>query len=157
MEKKRSRWGGDSSDEDDRTTRKKAASAKASGSSAKAAKAADATAAAAAAAVASAAATPVVAPVAVKATPAHVPLLHGCRSVENYIRMNHIDEGTYGVVFRARDKETGDVYALKQVRAGWPHHPLTAQRRPHRVPVCLCEQHRHHDRSNLEIRRRVSP
>lgn len=45
----------------------------------------------------------------------HIPLLHGCRSVEAYERLNHIDEGTYGVVFRARDKITGEIFALKQV------------------------------------------
>jgi cell division cycle 2-like len=47
--------------------------------------------------------------------PCHIPLLHGCRSVEVYERLNHIDEGTYGVVFRARDKETGEICAVKQV------------------------------------------
>jgi hypothetical protein len=46
----------------------------------------------------------------------HTPLLDGCRSVECYTRLNHIDEGTYGVVFRAQDKETGEIFALKQVR-----------------------------------------
>jgi cell division cycle 2-like len=49
------------------------------------------------------------------AKPLHIPLLHGCRSVEVYERLNHIDEGTYGVVFRARDKETGEICAVKQV------------------------------------------
>ena len=37
------------------------------------------------------------------------PLLAGCRSVYNYERLNHIEEGSYGVVSRARDKETGDM------------------------------------------------
>eukprot|EP00741_Cyanophora_paradoxa_P006487 tig00001003_g6280.t1 len=40
----------------------------------------------------------------------------GCRSVDCYEKMNRIDEGTYGVVFRARDKETGEVVALKKVK-----------------------------------------
>lgn len=40
----------------------------------------------------------------------------GCRSVDCYERLNFIDEGTYGLVFRARDVATGDVYALKQVK-----------------------------------------
>jgi cell division cycle 2-like protein len=35
--------------------------------------------------------------------------LTGCRSVYNYERLNHIEEGSYGVVSRARDKETGDM------------------------------------------------
>lgn len=35
--------------------------------------------------------------------------LYGCRSVYCYERLNHIEEGSYGVVSRARDKETGDM------------------------------------------------
>jgi len=42
--------------------------------------------------------------------------LQGCRSVEHFERLNHIDEGTYGVVFRAREKATGVVVALKKVK-----------------------------------------
>jgi cell division cycle 2-like protein len=38
------------------------------------------------------------------------------RSVENYERLNYIDEGTYGMVFRGRCLETNEVYALKQVK-----------------------------------------
>lgn len=38
-----------------------------------------------------------------------LPLLAGCRSVYNYERLNHIEEGSYGVVSRARDKQTGDM------------------------------------------------
>ena len=30
--------------------------------------------------------------------------------------MNKIDEGSYGVVYRAKDKETGEVYAVKKVK-----------------------------------------
>jgi cell division cycle 2-like protein len=36
--------------------------------------------------------------------------LQGCRSVYNYERLNHIEEGSYGVVSRARDKETGEMF-----------------------------------------------
>lgn len=42
--------------------------------------------------------------------------LHGCRSVDCYARIGKIDEGTYGVVSKARDKVTGDIVALKQVK-----------------------------------------
>ncbi|KAG3084741.1 hypothetical protein PC122_g9998 [Phytophthora cactorum] len=42
--------------------------------------------------------------------------LWGCRSVDCYARIGKIDEGTYGVVSKARDKETGDIVALKQVK-----------------------------------------
>ena len=48
----------------------------------------------------------------------HNPLHHGCRSVDEYIRLNFIDQGTYGVVFRARCKRSGKIYALKQVKIG---------------------------------------
>jgi cell division cycle 2-like protein len=30
-----------------------------------------------------------------------VPLLEGCRSIENFEYLNKIDEGAYGVVYRA--------------------------------------------------------
>jgi cell division cycle 2-like protein len=39
-----------------------------------------------------------------------------CRSVDAYEKLNRISEGTYGVVFRARDKRTGGIYALKRVK-----------------------------------------
>ena len=46
---------------------------------------------------------------------AHPPLLP-CRSVYNYTRLNHIEEGTYGVVFRAKCNDTGGIYALKKLK-----------------------------------------
>lgn len=59
-----------------------------------------------------------------------VNMLQGCRSVDEFERLNKIDEGTYGIVFRARDKKTGEIVALKKVkmekeREGFP---LTALR-----------------------------
>lgn len=45
-----------------------------------------------------------------------VNMLQGCRSVEEFERLNKIDEGTYGVVYRAKDKKTGEVVALKKVK-----------------------------------------
>lgn len=42
--------------------------------------------------------------------------IKGCRSVENYEKLNRIAEGTYGVVYRARDKRSGEVVALKRVK-----------------------------------------
>lgn len=44
------------------------------------------------------------------------PLLDGCRNVERFKKLNRIDEGTYGVVFRARDTETDEIIALKQLK-----------------------------------------
>jgi cell division cycle 2-like protein len=47
----------------------------------------------------------------------HNPLLHGCRSVyDSYERLSHLDEGTYGVVWKARDNSTGEIVALKQIK-----------------------------------------
>ncbi len=51
----------------------------------------------------------------VELTP-YFPLLQGCRSVDEYERLNLIDEGAYGVVFRARDRATGAIYALKKFK-----------------------------------------
>eukprot|EP00931_Biecheleriopsis_adriatica_P119541 TRINITY_DN94773_c0_g1_i1.p1 TRINITY_DN94773_c0_g1~~TRINITY_DN94773_c0_g1_i1.p1 ORF type:complete len:415 (+),score=71.43 TRINITY_DN94773_c0_g1_i1:50-1246(+) len=45
-------------------------------------------------------------------------LTFGCRSVQRYRKLNRIDEGTYGVVYRACDTETGEVVALKQLKIG---------------------------------------
>ena len=39
-----------------------------------------------------------------------------CRSVDAYTKLNKIQEGTYGVVYRAQDKETGEIVALKKVK-----------------------------------------
>jgi cell division cycle 2-like protein len=43
-------------------------------------------------------------------------LVQGCRSVEAYQYLNCIDEGTYGVVYRARDKSSQELVALKKVK-----------------------------------------
>ena len=47
----------------------------------------------------------------------HNPLLHGCRSVyDSYERLSHLDEGTYGVVWKARDNATKELVAIKQIK-----------------------------------------
>eukprot|EP00954_Amorphochlora_amoebiformis_P003278 255402-Amorphochlora_amoeboformis.AAC.1 len=46
----------------------------------------------------------------------HVSAFMGSRSVNSYERLNTIDEGTYGVVHRAKDTETGEVVALKKIK-----------------------------------------
>ncbi|KAL4341407.1 hypothetical protein GQ457_08G037280 [Hibiscus cannabinus] len=43
-------------------------------------------------------------------------MLLGCRSVYEYERLNKISEGTYGIVYRAKDKKTGEIVALKKVK-----------------------------------------
>jgi cell division cycle 2-like protein len=39
-----------------------------------------------------------------------------CRHVDNYERLNHIEEGSYGLVSRAKDLVTGEVVALKKLK-----------------------------------------
>lgn len=53
-----------------------------------------------------------------------------CRNVFEYERLGKISEGTYGVVYKARDKKTGDIVALKKVKMGKEREgfPVTALR-----------------------------
>lgn len=49
--------------------------------------------------------------------PTYNPFIQGCRSVfNNYNRLGLIDEGTYGVVYKALDKETNKIVALKRLK-----------------------------------------
>lgn len=43
-------------------------------------------------------------------------LIEGCDSIENYYYLNKIHEGVYGIVFRAQDKITNEIYAIKKVK-----------------------------------------
>ena len=38
--------------------------------------------------------------------PNYYPAIQGCRRVDEYLCLNRIEEGTYGVVFRAKDKKS---------------------------------------------------
>jgi serine/threonine protein kinase len=38
-----------------------------------------------------------------------------CRDVDEFEKLNRIGEGTYGTVYRARDKKSGEIVALKRV------------------------------------------
>eukprot|EP00928_Gymnodinium_smaydae_P048724 TRINITY_DN3261_c0_g5_i1.p1 TRINITY_DN3261_c0_g5~~TRINITY_DN3261_c0_g5_i1.p1 ORF type:complete len:497 (-),score=83.85 TRINITY_DN3261_c0_g5_i1:107-1597(-) len=77
-------------------------------------------------------------------------LLEGCRLVDRFRKLNRIDEGTYGVVYRARDTVTGEVVALKQLKLsaskseeGFPHASLREvillSKMDHPNVVCLRE------------------
>ena len=47
----------------------------------------------------------------------HNPLLQGCRSVyDTYDKISHISEGTYGIVWKAKDLATKEIVALKQIK-----------------------------------------
>jgi hypothetical protein len=42
--------------------------------------------------------------------------LNGCRSVEEFECLNRIEEGAYGVVYRAKDKKANEIVALKRLK-----------------------------------------
>lgn len=52
----------------------------------------------------------------VEQLPSYYPGIQGCRSVEEFQCLNRIEEGTYGVVYRARDKRTEEIVALKRLK-----------------------------------------
>ena len=39
-----------------------------------------------------------------------------CRHVDNFEKLNHIEEGSYGWVSRAKEESTGEVVALKKLK-----------------------------------------
>lgn len=67
----------------------------------------------------------------------HPPLL-ASRSVYSYERLNQIEEGSYGVVFRARDRQTGDIVALKKLKLDEEKYgfPITALREINALIAC---------------------
>lgn len=67
------------------------------------------------------------------APPLQAPILAGCRHVDNYEKLNRIEEGAYGVVFRARDRATGDIVALKKLKLEKEKNgfPITSLREVH--------------------------
>ncbi|CAG2063532.1 unnamed protein product, partial [Timema podura] len=48
--------------------------------------------------------------------PPYLPAIQGCRSVDEFQCLNRIEEGTYGVVYRAKDLRTAEVVALKRLK-----------------------------------------
>lgn len=78
----------------------------------------------------------------VPAVRVHNSIFDGCRSVDCYQRINFIDQGTYGMVFKAKCRETGEIFALKQIKFG-PEtskvgFPITALRE---INILLALQH----------------
>ncbi|DBB18315.1 TPA: hypothetical protein ACH3X3_003266 [Trebouxia sp. C0006] len=43
-------------------------------------------------------------------------MLQQCREVQCFEKLNGINEGTYGMVYRAKEKQTGKIYALKKIK-----------------------------------------
>jgi len=70
----------------------------------------------------------------------HPPILPS-RSVYCYERLNQIEEGSYGIVFRARDKITGDIVALKKLKLDEEKQgfPITALREINALMSCRHE------------------
>jgi cell division cycle 2-like protein len=48
--------------------------------------------------------------------PPYYPAIEGCRSLDEFQCLNRIAEGTYGVVYRYKDKRTDDIVALKKLK-----------------------------------------
>lgn len=71
----------------------------------------------------------------------HHPPIVPSRSVYCYERLNSIEEGSYGVVFRARDKQTGDIVALKKLKLEEEKQgfPITALREVNALMTCRHE------------------
>ena len=43
-------------------------------------------------------------------------VLGACRSVSDFEKLNRVGEGTYGIVYRARDMKSDKIVALKKIR-----------------------------------------
>ena len=43
-------------------------------------------------------------------------ILGACRSVSDFEKLNRIGEGTYGIVYRAKDLKSREIVALKKIR-----------------------------------------
>ncbi|KAM0703314.1 hypothetical protein Q7P35_009252 [Cladosporium inversicolor] len=71
------------------------------------------------------------------------PAWQPCRSVERFDRLNHIEEGSYGFVSRAKEEATGEIVAIKKLKldpardAGFP---VTALRE---IQTLNAAKHRH--------------
>jgi cell division cycle 2-like len=65
-----------------------------------------------------------------------------CRNVEEYDRLNDIEEGSYGVVSRAREKATGTVVALKKLKMDYANDgfPVTGLRE---IQTLMASRHPH--------------
>ncbi|MED6135577.1 hypothetical protein PIB30_047841 [Stylosanthes scabra] len=60
----------------------------------------------------------------------NISMLNSCRSVYEFEMIKKINEGTYGVVYKAKDKKTGEIIALKKVKMNLDKEgfPLTSLR-----------------------------
>eukprot|EP00033_Pygsuia_biforma_P001454 GCRY01001642.1.p1 GENE.GCRY01001642.1~~GCRY01001642.1.p1 ORF type:complete len:500 (+),score=50.95 GCRY01001642.1:190-1689(+) len=64
-----------------------------------------------------------------------------CRSVERFERLSRVEEGTYGVVYKARDTKTNEVVALKKIKMAREREgfPITSLREIRTLMSCRHE------------------
>nr|XP_005592876.2 cyclin-dependent kinase 10 isoform X1 [Macaca fascicularis] len=60
-----------------------------------------------------------------------------CRSVKEFEKLNRIGEGTYGIVYRARDTQTDEIVALKKVRMDKEKDGSALLSPPPPAPACV--------------------
>jgi serine/threonine protein kinase len=72
--------------------------------------------------------------------------------VFSYERLNRIEEGSYGVIFRVRDTQTKDIVALKKLKPEEEKHglPITALREINALMACRHEHVGRWSLGNLE-------
>lgn len=65
-----------------------------------------------------------------------------CRHVDNFEKLNHIEEGSYGWVSRARESATGEIVALKKLKMENPNDgfPVTGLRE---IQTLMAARHPH--------------
>lgn len=73
----------------------------------------------------------------------HAPSWQPCRSIDRYEPLNHIEEGSYGFVSRAREETTGEIVAIKKLKlnpSADGGFPVTALRE---IQTLNAAKHRH--------------
>lgn len=74
----------------------------------------------------------------------HAPSWQPARTIDSFERLNHIEEGSYGFVSRARELATGDIVAIKKMKmepgAAQNGFPVTALRE---IQTLSAAKHRH--------------
>ncbi|KAI5360740.1 Putative serine/threonine-protein kinase, active [Septoria linicola] len=73
----------------------------------------------------------------------HAPTWRPTRSVERFDRLNHIEEGSYGYVSRAKEEATGEIVAIKKLKMDLIRDcgfPVTALRE---IQTLQASKHRH--------------
>uniref|UniRef100_A0A914H864 cyclin-dependent kinase n=1 Tax=Globodera rostochiensis TaxID=31243 RepID=A0A914H864_GLORO len=70
--------------------------------------------------------------------PVYYPGIFGCRNVSEYECLNKISEGTFGVVYRAQNKRTDEIVALKRLKMEKEYQgfPITALREINMLLKC---------------------